>query len=37
MPATMPLLEVTDLDKTFTVDSRSVRAIDHLYLSIDEH
>jgi NitT/TauT family transport system ATP-binding protein len=37
MPATMPLLEVTDLDKTFTVDSRSVRAIDHLSLSIDEH
>jgi NitT/TauT family transport system ATP-binding protein len=37
MPATMPLLEVTDLDKTFTVDSRSVTAIDHLSLSIDEH
>src|SRR6266699_595350 len=37
MPATMPLLEVTDLDKTFTVDSRSVRAIDHLSLSSDEH
>jgi len=37
MPATMPLLEVTNLDKTFTVDSRSVRAIDHLSLSIDEH
>ena len=33
----MPLLEVTDLDKTFTVDSRSVVAIDHLSLSIDEH
>src|SRR5262249_30768772 len=37
MPATMPLLEVTDLDKTFTVDSRSVTALDHLSLSIDEH
>src|SRR5262252_9521769 len=37
MPATMPLLEVTNLDKTFTVDSRSVTAIDHLTLSIDEH
>src|SRR5262249_37708149 len=37
MPATMPLLEVTDLDKTFMVDSRSVTAIDHLSLSIDEH
>ncbi|HYP10022.1 MAG TPA: ATP-binding cassette domain-containing protein, partial [Xanthobacteraceae bacterium] len=37
MPATTPLLEVTDLDKTFTVDSRSVTAIDHLSLSIDEH
>src|ERR1700746_2399678 len=37
MPATMPLLEVTDLDKTFMVDSRSVSAIDHLSLSIDEH
>src|SRR5262249_39919062 len=36
MPATMPLLEVTDLDKTFTVDSRSVAALDHLSLSIDE-
>src|ERR1700746_2048079 len=37
MPATMPLLEVTDLDKTFMVDSRSVSAIDHLSLAIDEH
>src|SRR5260221_4584210 len=37
MPATMPLLEATNLDKTFTVDSRSVRAIDHLSLSIAEH
>src|ERR1700746_4134600 len=37
MPATMPLLEVTDLDKTFMVDSRSVSAIDHISLSIDEH
>ena len=33
----MPLLEVTDLDKTFTVDNRSVTAIDRLSLSIDEH
>ena len=33
----MSLLEVTDLDKTFTVDSRSVVAIDHLSMSIDEH
>src|SRR5713226_10707534 len=37
MPATMPLLEVTNLDKTFTVDDRSVTAIDRLTLSIDEH
>ena len=37
MPATTPLLEVTDLDKTVPVDSRSVTAIDHLSLSIDEH
>jgi NitT/TauT family transport system ATP-binding protein len=33
----MPLLEVTDLDKTFTVDNRGVTAIDRLSLSIDEH
>ena len=33
----MPLLEVTDLDKTFTVDNRSVTAIDRLSLSIDQH
>jgi NitT/TauT family transport system ATP-binding protein len=33
----MPLLEVTDLDKTFTVDNRSVTAIDRLSLAIDEH
>src|SRR3989442_15100427 len=33
----MPLLEVSELDKTFTVDSRSVTALDHLSLSIDEH
>src|ERR1700736_3892692 len=32
----MPLLEVTELDKTFTVDSRSVTAIDRLSLSVDE-
>ena len=33
----MPLLEVRDLDKTFTVDARTVTAIDHLSLTIDEH
>src|SRR3982074_2864532 len=33
----MPLLEVTDLDKTFSVDNRSVTAIDRLSLSIEEH
>ena len=33
----MPLLEVTDLDKTFTVDNRSVTAVDRLSLAIDEH
>src|SRR5689334_4438995 len=33
----MPLLEVTDLDKTFTVDGRTVTAIDKLSLSIEEH
>src|SRR6195256_6719335 len=33
----MPLLQVTDLDKTFTVDNRGVTAIDRLSLSIDEH
>src|SRR6478752_5938576 len=33
----MPLLEVTDLDKTFTVDNRSVTAIERLSLAIDEH
>src|SRR5216683_994315 len=37
MPATMPLLEVTNLDKAFTADGRSVIAIDHLSLAIDEH
>jgi NitT/TauT family transport system ATP-binding protein len=35
--AQMLLLEVTELDKTFTVDDRSVTAIDRLSLSIDEH
>jgi len=33
----MPLLEVSELDKTFTVDNRSVTAIDRLSLAIDEH
>jgi NitT/TauT family transport system ATP-binding protein len=33
----MPLLEVRDLDKTFTGDSRAVTAIDHLSLSVDEY
>jgi NitT/TauT family transport system ATP-binding protein len=33
----MPLLEVSELDKTFTVDNRSVIAIDRLSLSIEEH
>src|SRR5262249_31397935 len=33
----MPLLEVTDLDKTFTADSRTVAAIDRLSLAIEEH
>ncbi len=33
----MPLLEVTDLDKTFTADSRTVAAIDRLSLGIEEH
>lgn len=32
----MSLLEVAGLDKTFTADSRSVIAIDHLSLSIEE-
>ncbi|MCW5771253.1 MAG: ABC transporter ATP-binding protein [Rhodospirillaceae bacterium] len=33
----MPLLEVTDLDKSFTVDDRTVTAIDRLSLSVGEH
>jgi NitT/TauT family transport system ATP-binding protein len=33
----MPLLEVNNLDKTFTVDNRTVTAIDRLTLSIEEH
>jgi NitT/TauT family transport system ATP-binding protein len=33
----MPLLEVSNLDKTFTADNRTVTAIDHLSLAIDEH
>src|SRR5712672_3474787 len=37
MPATMPLLEVINLDKAFTGDGRSITAIDKLSLSIEEH
>ncbi len=33
----MPLLDVKGLDKAFTVDNRTVTAIDQLSLSIDEH
>jgi len=33
----MPLLEVSNLDKTFTADSRTVTAIDRLSLVIEEH
>jgi NitT/TauT family transport system ATP-binding protein len=33
----VPFLEVENLDKTFTVDKRSVTAIDRLSLSIEEH
>jgi NitT/TauT family transport system ATP-binding protein len=33
----MPLLDVKGLDKAFTVDDRTVTAIDQLSLSIDEH
>ena len=33
----MPLLEVTNLDKTFVVGQESVSAIDKLNLSIEEH
>jgi NitT/TauT family transport system ATP-binding protein len=33
----MPLLEVRDLDKSFTADDRSITAIDHLSLSVDEY
>jgi NitT/TauT family transport system ATP-binding protein len=33
----MPLLEVRELDKTFTGDSRAITAIDKLSLSVDEH
>ena len=33
----MPLLEVKDLDKSFTVDNRKVTAIDRLSLSVGEH
>jgi NitT/TauT family transport system ATP-binding protein len=35
--AAMPLLEVRDLDKTFTGDNRAITAIDQLSLSVDEH
>jgi NitT/TauT family transport system ATP-binding protein len=33
----MPLLEVSNLDKTFNADNRTVIAIDDLSLAIDEH
>jgi len=33
----MPLLEVSNLDKTFTADNRTVTAIDRLSLVIEEH
>ena len=35
-PSTKPLLEVTDLDKAFTQDGRTVTAIDRLSLTIAE-
>src|SRR5258708_36018815 len=33
----MPLLEVTNLDKTFASNGRTVTAIDRLSLSIEQH
>ncbi len=33
----MPLLEVRDLEKTFTGDNRTITAIDRLSLSVDEY
>jgi NitT/TauT family transport system ATP-binding protein len=33
----MPLLEVTNLDKKFTIHAQSITAIDRLSLSIEEH
>jgi NitT/TauT family transport system ATP-binding protein len=33
----MPLLEVRDLDKTFTGDGRTITALDRLSLSVDEY
>jgi NitT/TauT family transport system ATP-binding protein len=33
----MPLLDVNSLDKVFTVDERSVSAIDQLTMSVEEH
>ena len=36
-PPVKPLLEVTDLDKAFTQDGRTVTAIDRLSLTIHEH
>src|SRR6202047_5057973 len=33
----MPLLEVIDLEKTFTLEDRSIPALDHLSLSVDEY
>src|SRR5258707_11427678 len=37
MPLVQPLLEVTDLDKAFPQDGRTVTAIDRLSLTIHEH
>jgi NitT/TauT family transport system ATP-binding protein len=36
-PPAKPLLEVVNLDKTFTQDGRTVAAIDRLSLTVDEH
>ena len=33
----MPLLEVTDLDKTFMTDDGAITALDRLSFSVDEH
>src|SRR6202045_5562108 len=33
----MPLLEAIDLEKTFTLEDRSIPALDHLSLSFEEY